>query len=270
MVGDLLGARGCGQKTACSDAGAEQEETTTHGEGHGTSHCGAPVDEEHGCAEYEGVGNRVRTNERQQQYACGEQRPMAFPREGKDGNAKREGQKRCLHAAVAHHQRDGPAGGQQPHDLLFGWGIAERARNEPAGARDAQCPEYLDPKDHIAAGEQIDSSDDQRIEQTCGAREVLVEIEGEVAVLGKMSRRAEGDVGVFLQRMDQEEGNPEKHDEGKDQPCRPRALDSFRKGLRVGATDCRRIGWRRAHAGECPSGRAAKIRQRPEHSSIEA
>ena len=67
-----------------------------------------------------------------------------------------------------------------------------------------------------------------------------MEIEGEVAVFGEMLGRAEGDVGVFLQRMNQQEGNPHQHDQDEDQPCRPRVrlLSSFRKAFRVHAAGC--------------------------------
>ncbi len=81
--------------------------------------------------------------------------------------------------------------------------LAECTRDEPAGASDAECPEELDAENHVAAGEQVDGSDDQRVKQAGGAGEVLMEIEGKVAVFREMLRRAEGDVGVFLQRMNQ-------------------------------------------------------------------
>ena len=61
----------------------------------------------------------------------------------------------------------------------------------------------MDAENHVAAGYQVDGSDDQRIKQAGGAGEVLMKIEGEVTVFGEMLRRAEGDVGVFLQRMNQ-------------------------------------------------------------------
>ena len=77
---------------------------------------------------------------------------MAFARKSKDGNTKREHQKRRLHAGVAHHQRDRPAGGEQPDDVLFGGAIAECTRDEPAGASDAECSEDLDAENHVAAG----------------------------------------------------------------------------------------------------------------------
>ena len=223
VVGDLLGACRGGQEVAGGEACAEQEEDASGGKRDDSAQGGAAIDEEHGGAEEQRIGDGIRAHQRQQQDAGGEERIVAGAGERKDAEAEHEGEQRSLHAGVAHDQRDGPAGGEQPYDALLGRVLAEGAREKPAGGGDGERSEDLHADDYVTAGEQIDGGHDKRIEQAGGAGEVLVEVEGEVAVFREVAGGAQGNVGVLLQRVEEQEGNADENDQREDEPGCPAA-----------------------------------------------